>query len=362
MATNTILIKRSAVAAKVPSTTDLQLGEIAINTYDGKMYIKKNNGTDSVVQVGPPEALSGLTDVNLTSPTTGQVLYYNGSVWVNNATTPSSYSTVISSWTLVSGNIYYADVTHNLGTQNVVVSLFDNSTNALIQADSVVLTSTNTVTVKVAGNTRQIRIVIVANGLTVVGSGAVTSVAGKTGAVTLVPSDITGLTSIIPPLRTFTYFPASLDSPNNADWAVNALAPTVTDPNNIGLNVRQFSNTVEQGVGCYVSIPLGATNLTFYYKGRAQTAPGTTASIQPKLYVRSLPNNGPISSWNLISTLGVLSVPTNNYFQYYSQTVTLASLSLTPGTLYQFEFTRNNSVSGNLASNWLLSEISLAFT
>ena len=49
---NTIQVKRSAVPAKVPTTSDLALGEIAVNTYDGKMYIKKDNGTPAIVQIG----------------------------------------------------------------------------------------------------------------------------------------------------------------------------------------------------------------------------------------------------------------------------------------------------------------------
>ena len=49
---NKIQVKRSAVAGKVPTTADIDLGEIAINTNDGKMYIKKDNGTASIVQVG----------------------------------------------------------------------------------------------------------------------------------------------------------------------------------------------------------------------------------------------------------------------------------------------------------------------
>jgi trimeric autotransporter adhesin len=49
---NTVKVKRSATPAKVPTTSDLQLGEIAVNTYDGKMYIKKDDGTASIVQVG----------------------------------------------------------------------------------------------------------------------------------------------------------------------------------------------------------------------------------------------------------------------------------------------------------------------
>jgi hypothetical protein len=51
--TNPILIKRSAVAAKAPATTDLSLGELAINTVDGKLYLKKNvTGTETIVEVG----------------------------------------------------------------------------------------------------------------------------------------------------------------------------------------------------------------------------------------------------------------------------------------------------------------------
>lgn len=55
---NTIVLKRSATSAKVPTTSQLSLGEIAINTYDGLLYIKKDNGTASIVQVG------GVTSVN----------------------------------------------------------------------------------------------------------------------------------------------------------------------------------------------------------------------------------------------------------------------------------------------------------
>lgn len=48
---NTVLSKRSAVAGKVPATSDLALGELGINTYDGKLYLKKDNGTASIVDI-----------------------------------------------------------------------------------------------------------------------------------------------------------------------------------------------------------------------------------------------------------------------------------------------------------------------
>lgn len=48
----TIKLKRSATSGAQPSTSQLELGEVAINTYDGKMFIKKNDGSDSIVEIG----------------------------------------------------------------------------------------------------------------------------------------------------------------------------------------------------------------------------------------------------------------------------------------------------------------------
>lgn len=45
-------MKRSSVAAKVPTVSQLELGEIAINTFDGRMYIKKDDGIPTIVEIG----------------------------------------------------------------------------------------------------------------------------------------------------------------------------------------------------------------------------------------------------------------------------------------------------------------------
>jgi len=58
---NTVKMKRSSVAGKVPATTDLELGELAVNTHDGKLFLKKlADGSESVVEVGltPAEAIA----------------------------------------------------------------------------------------------------------------------------------------------------------------------------------------------------------------------------------------------------------------------------------------------------------------
>src|SRR5574343_851922 len=49
----TILLKRSAVDNKEPIITDLSLGEIAINTYNGRLFIKKDNGVEAIVEFAP---------------------------------------------------------------------------------------------------------------------------------------------------------------------------------------------------------------------------------------------------------------------------------------------------------------------
>lgn len=49
---NTIKVRQSSVAGKVPTTAQLALGELAINTTDGKLFLKKNvSGTESIVDV-----------------------------------------------------------------------------------------------------------------------------------------------------------------------------------------------------------------------------------------------------------------------------------------------------------------------
>jgi hypothetical protein len=125
---NQIILKKSSVGAKVPLTTDLAYGELALNYADGKLYFKNSSNTvqylgsssaadtlsnktlsspvlsgtltvnnsignsgqvlmstGSGVQWSSPNAgaLATLSDVNLAVPKTQQVLTYNGTQWVN---------------------------------------------------------------------------------------------------------------------------------------------------------------------------------------------------------------------------------------------------------------------------------------
>lgn len=129
---NTVVLKRSAVTGRNPTTGDLALGELALNTYDGNLFFKKDSGTASIVTVATlagtqslsnktlaspvitgtitagggvgtngqvlastgsglqwitkdVSTLDSLTDVTISSPTSGQVLKFTGSAWINAA-------------------------------------------------------------------------------------------------------------------------------------------------------------------------------------------------------------------------------------------------------------------------------------
>jgi len=56
-----LIQKRSAVAGKVPTAAQLASGELAINTYDGKLFLKQEGGAANVVEIGPVTSVAGKT-------------------------------------------------------------------------------------------------------------------------------------------------------------------------------------------------------------------------------------------------------------------------------------------------------------
>ena len=65
---NSIKVKRSAVPSAAPTTANLALGELAINTYDGKLFIKKDDGTASIVEVGANSGAALSNDTTTATP------------------------------------------------------------------------------------------------------------------------------------------------------------------------------------------------------------------------------------------------------------------------------------------------------
>ena len=101
----TILHKRSSTSGAQPANSDLTLGEIGVNTYDGKLFVKKSvGGTESIIEIGASGGAGGpimqaaqvlSTDVTLQSGHNGLSLY---SVSVNSGVTVEVPAT--STWTV----------------------------------------------------------------------------------------------------------------------------------------------------------------------------------------------------------------------------------------------------------------------
>ncbi len=53
-----IILKRSALPGKVPDTGSLNIGEIAVNTYDGKLFIKRSGNTDSIQTIVTTDSIT----------------------------------------------------------------------------------------------------------------------------------------------------------------------------------------------------------------------------------------------------------------------------------------------------------------
>ena len=345
-----------------------------------------------------PLSLDNLSDTVITSPINGHLLQHNGTNWVNQTTIPGSASTVLNTWVLISGNRYYQDFDHSLGTANLVFSTFNNNTNAMIGVDSIVILNINTVRVTVIGNTIPVRITALANGLTVgsvltnvannlqvINAGGTVSIqsellanrptAGVNGRIFLTTDTktlyrdngtswdvISAGTSGT--LISITYYANSVDSPITPDFAVNSLAPAIADPTNTALDVRSFSNTTEQGVAFMTTPPSGSISITITTIGRAATAPGTISVVQPRLYFRAIPNGTAMGAWSAANNMGAISIPTNAFYKTDIQTFSLSSFGLTPGITYLVEFTRNVvPTSGtNLPSAWYVPSVTVAYS
>ena len=60
----TIKLKSSSTASAVPSLSNLSLRELAINTADGKLYVRKGDGSgsDTIVDIGGSSTTSAVND------------------------------------------------------------------------------------------------------------------------------------------------------------------------------------------------------------------------------------------------------------------------------------------------------------
>ena len=58
-----IIIKNSPTPAKIPLVSDLELGELAINSWDGKLFIKKDDGVEAIIDITGDSDYNNLTNI-----------------------------------------------------------------------------------------------------------------------------------------------------------------------------------------------------------------------------------------------------------------------------------------------------------
>jgi hypothetical protein len=191
-----VKLKRTAVEGKIPTTATLELGELAINTYDGKIFFEKDNGIPSVQQIITTDSLTngsiqltglisasyflgngselsfGGTNIvsssaQLTSSLDERYLNTIGELFSGSFTGEysgsfigdgsqltnlppaeiSQVATVTSSFDSVSTIV----VNHNFNSKNIIVSVYGSDDSQIIPK-SVKLTNNNTTTIKLSGN------------------------------------------------------------------------------------------------------------------------------------------------------------------------------------------------------------------
>ena len=119
MATQLVKLRRSATQSAIPTTGQLELGELALNTYDGKVYMKKNvGGTESVVQVGitnypDSQTLSFGTDSDL-------IISHNGFNSIINQTGTGTLQVQVDESTVLDISSTGLDVTGNITLDGTV--------------------------------------------------------------------------------------------------------------------------------------------------------------------------------------------------------------------------------------------------
>lgn len=127
--------KRSATPSKVPTTSDLALGELALNTYDGKVYMKKDDGTQAIVEVGGASGSGTVTSVDVSGGTTG--LTFSGGPVTSSGTITQGGTLNVANGGTGASSLTSGYVLKGNGTSPVSASvIYDDGTNVGIGTSS----------------------------------------------------------------------------------------------------------------------------------------------------------------------------------------------------------------------------------
>ena len=105
----TVQLKRSALTGKVPGTGSLNLGELALNTYDGKIFFRRSGSTDTVQEVVTTNVVN-TGSITITGALTAESIRTTltasfGSLKVNDTLTVNHGETIMSGSALVTNDL-----------------------------------------------------------------------------------------------------------------------------------------------------------------------------------------------------------------------------------------------------------------
>ena len=130
-----IRLKRSTVQGSAPTTSDLSTGELAINVYDGKVFLRRSGSVDDIRQLVTNEYTGS---VSVSGSITAQQFVGDGSLLTG--ITIGSLSTVKQAF---SGSTWVVE--HNLNTEAPIVQAYDEDDYQIIP-QSIRITDFNSVT------------------------------------------------------------------------------------------------------------------------------------------------------------------------------------------------------------------------
>jgi len=236
-----VKLRRSAVTGNKPTTSQLELGELAMNTYDGKIYFEKSgSGGESIEEIlitnaqntgslsisGSSHRITGsvILSGSLTLPnvvrdytnstgSSGQVLQStaNGAVWVDNVSVGSEGRSVVQQFSSATTWSF----AHNLGEQFPTLEVYD-SNNQVIIPSTITATNSSTLTITFA--------VPVAGRATATVGGGLPSISGSynnyilmavSGAAKWQPSSV-----IVPSSASYALNSDKLDGKDSTEFAV----------------------------------------------------------------------------------------------------------------------------------------------
>jgi hypothetical protein len=261
-----VKLRRSAVTGNKPTTSQLELGELAMNTYDGKIYFERSgSGGESIEEIlitnaqntgslsisGSSHYITGslnlsgslllpkiVKDYTNSTGSVGQILQstIDGVEWVNNVSAGAEGRSVVqqfeaaTTWSLV----------HNLGEQYPTLEVYD-SNNQVIIPSTITATSISTLTITFAVPVAGTATATVGGGLPII-SGSFNGyiLMAVSGAASWQPSSV-----IVPSSASYALDSDKLDGKHASEFAVTG--------SNTFIGVQTISGSINFSSGSIIT-------------------------------------------------------------------------------------------------------------